>query len=168
MGVDTRIRLPGDVRVRDVADVIGILAGRKVSWGGSGKSRWVEVEGVTVESAQGVPQCANIQITPGDGVRPDHIYVLYHFEDDEGNGRVLCPRSTPFWVAVGKRLVQFFGGTVDYQDCDDVEVDFKADKPRSRNNPSDGKPWDDFQAEKAAIVPLTKEDVETCRKYTVC
>jgi hypothetical protein len=71
------------------------------------------------------------------------------------------PRSTTFWCAIGKGLVKFFGGKIDYNDCDSKKVDFSK-KPFSDriNCPSDGKPWQAFQEKLWNLLPLTSKDFE--------
>jgi hypothetical protein len=55
--------------------------------------------------------------------------------------------------------VDFFGGKVDYNDCDSKGIDYrKRERPNSENCPSDGKAWDDFQRRIAAVKPLTDKD----------
>lgn len=174
MGVDTVVRLPANVRVSDVADVIAIVSGKpvaKISLG-SGVDSWAaEVAGVRVSGLPTMPQCAYIHI---DGPLPEHIQnyrdgqdglrVLYHFETENGE-RLLMRRSTAFWIAVGRRLVQFFGGTQDYQDCDARDVNYRKPPKSDRdNNPSDGKPWSDFQQRKLALKPLTLAELKSADK----
>lgn len=169
MGVDTSILLPNNVRVRDVADVIGILVGKKAEkqyFNTSGSGWATHVEGVKVKPSS-IPECADINIEGpfSDDVIPYRngqvgLYVLYHFEP-EYDGRLLYPRMSNFWVAVGKRLVQFFGGQVDYNDCDAVEINFRR-RPKSRkmNAPSDGSSWYDFQERLLKLKPLTRDELE--------
>jgi hypothetical protein len=79
----------------------------------------------------------------------------YFFEDDS-NMRLLTGGSNKFWIEVGKRLIDFFGGYIDYNDCDDIKKDFEKEKPRLKNNPNDGEEWNDFEKEKYNIKPLVK------------
>jgi len=44
---------------------------------------------------------------------------------------------------------------VDYNDCDDIEVDAKFDKPRVKNNPVDDQEWDDFQNDLYNLKAIT-------------
>ena len=170
MGVDTKIILPHDVRVRDVAQVVGILSGIKPEWEFSSDktAKWVKVKGVIIEGIPIMPECCRI-FTIGDTIRQknDSIHVLYHFESgDEIDGRLLMPRSTPFWIAVGLRLIQFFGGSIDFNDCDSIDIDKTFKKPRKKNNPSTGKEWDDFQEEKFGLEPLTQKEIDGCKEFT--
>jgi hypothetical protein len=76
------------------------------------------------------------------------------------------PRSTPFWIAVGKRLVQFFGGEIDYQDCDEIDVDFaRPSKSLKINDPQDDDEWDTFQRRLFRLKPLMVEDIKDADQY---
>jgi len=167
MGVDTRILLPADVRVRDVASVIGILAGlpktREV--GSRGELKWVQVDGVKVEPMEGIPEACRItlRIPPHWGSmmdREDAHDVMFHFEPDTEDGRLMIPPSTPFWIAVGTKLCGFFGGKIDFDDCDSNEWDRRFRKPRPTNRPNDGLPWARFQQEMFDLAPVTTADLK--------
>ncbi len=41
-----------------------------------------------------------------------------------GPSIMLLPRSTSFWLSVGKGLIDFFGGKMDYNDSDDIEINY--------------------------------------------
>ena len=177
MGVDTVIRLPENVRVDDVTDVIGILVGKKAHKKTFDQviqsEGWhTRVDGV--DTAPSISGCVQIHITKGlsdDATRArdgqnDAPFVLYFFESERG-GRLLSPPSTTFWIAVGKGLVKFFGGTIDYNDCDDSNIDYRvAKKSRSINAPSDGKAWYTFQERKLNLKALTKKDFDVVRKHS--
>lgn len=109
-------------------------------------------------------QCARIRINHRHAVYPYDIDIMYHFELTGGQ-RGLQPRSTPFWLALGKRLVDFFGGRVDFCDADDREADYVRDKPRTHNDPKDGTPWERFQQELFTFAPLTREEIEACQEF---
>lgn len=164
MGADCIITLPHDVRVWDVACVVGILAGLNPAWETHGDAKCVRVDGVEVREC-GVVAGANIIIC-GDLVDGSESHAaFYHFEGARGEGRILRPRSTPFWCAVACGLVKAFGGNVDYNDSDSVDVDYTAKKPRKSNSPIGGKPWGDFQKDMYTIKPLTKADLAKFAKY---
>lgn len=163
MGVDTLIRLPADVRIRDVSIVIGILAGLKPEQHSlCGSSYSCSVAGVETKSSS-IPECADIEINGDlvDGEKNHH--VMFHFEYKAS--RLLMPRSTAFWIAVGRRLIQFFGGSMDYQDCDSVETNYRRKSPRKDNSPEGGKPWHDLQDAMLAIKPITKDELIKCDKW---
>lgn len=167
MGIDIRITLPGDVRVDDVARVMGVLAGLPAEQYslGSSPSIFVRVKRATVENTT-FPDMAQIvlsgQMVDGDIAH----FVNWHFE---GNGfdRICFPPSTAFWIAVSRGLVDFFGGKVDYQDCDESEVDYQRDYHLSlvSNCPTDGPEWDAFETRILNLTPITAEGLEEARTF---
>ena len=166
MGVDCKITLPANVRLKDVADVIGVAAGfkpEKSPLGSRHPDSWaVHVPGVRVSSFNhaGLESCAKIELVGEtvDGVK--YHYAMYHFEYDDGK-RLLNPRSTAFWLGIGHRLVDFFGGSLDYQDCDDSDKDYHVLGKHNRSNqPTDGKDWQDLQERMFAVKPLTKSELK--------
>lgn len=173
MGVNCRIHLPDSCRVDVVANVMGALAGLPVTRhplnSPSHPRAWsAHVEGAVVSNTN-TPSMARIMLTATgdrklfDG-EPLH-HTFYHFESSWGQhgGRVMLPRSFAFWIAIGRRLVDFFGGVLDYQDCDDSEMDYVGlDKGRKMNSPETGKPWQNLQERIAAIVPITKAEWRAC------
>ena len=168
MGVNSEVYLPSDVRVEDVADVLGILAGLKPqkkhfkSYGGDGF--YVEVEGVEVKICENVPSMVEI-ILSGDLVDGEQGHcVSYHFECKRGGERMLYPKSTPFWIAVSKKLCKFFGGCIDYHDCDAGGINARWKKPRKKNNPDDGKPWNDLEKAKLALKPVSMKEIRDANK----
>lgn len=161
MGVDCRISLPSDTRVDDVATVIGILAGNKKYWEQSGKAKWVMAENVKAQPST-MAECAEIVIT--SPVLNSHVLFFYEWDGPLGY-RGMSPSSTPVWCAIAHRLVYFFGGQVDYNDCDTVNVNFKHKKPRADNGHRSDPAWDKFQAELWQLTPLTKADIAEFDKY---
>lgn len=161
MGVDTIITLPFRARVRDVADVIGILAGcQRERYAINGDNSFLRVLGVSVSSTIGIPECAEIQINgPLVDGEPAH-YVIYHHED--ANGRVLMPPSTAFWVAVGLRLIEFFGGTIRYKDSEDGVNESRPEQPDI--HAEDNELWAHLLQRKLALKPLTKKDLKDAAK----
>lgn len=154
MGVDCRIQLPHTARLRDVAQVIGILAGHKVT-----TEEYPTVVGIRFSTYNEMPECCRILFEHEGEPRQ----VLYHFEFNSGN-RGMLPRSTPFNIALGRALVDFFGGTLDYQDCDDVSEDYRV-PARTDINAEDGEPWEQLQRRKFALQPLTAEDIAACAEF---
>lgn len=173
MGVDCNILIPSDARARDIVTVLGAIVGcpvTKHTFGmGNGKEsyaakvsdRHIEIENPDSPLLVGSPTI-DIYKRTIDGVA--HHHVMLHTESHHGLYKVMCPKSTAFWIAVGRRLVRFFGGQMVYSDCDG-KVNFKCKKPRRWNDPEDGKAWRDFQDAILAIKPITKEDLENCAKY---
>lgn len=164
MGTDCKIRLPTDVRVGDVAKVMGILSGLKAERMPLDRTSYaVRVPGASVAPSS-IPECCYVNLN-GKLVRGDGVaQAFYHFEPSGGVGRLLMPRSTAFWICIGRGLVKFFGGSVDYNDCDNKAVDFRAKKPRKRNNPENDKEWHDFQDAMLAVKPITKSQLHLADK----
>jgi hypothetical protein len=163
MGVDTRILLPDDVRVDDVAYVMGALAGLKPTMKPILDGEYAIVEGVTIKNSS-VLTCCEIELN-GDMVDGENYHrVLYHFEAGRECGRLMLPPSTPFWQEMGKRLVDFFGGKVDLADCDAIDWDVECKKPRESNSPEDGEEWQFFQHEIFNLKPIDLDNPEPCVK----
>lgn len=166
MGTDCRVYLPSDTRVQHVAEVIGILLGlppKKTPLGERGSSFYTSVDGAKVETTS-VPEMCVIVVKPTD-LAPSGDSWYYHF-DARGPWStmpLLSSRALAISVAVGDRVAQFFGGIVDFNDCDSIEGDRVYRRPRPRNNPGDGEgvdgEWEAFQQAIFDIKPLTQEDI---------
>ena len=114
MGVDVRIMVNARARIRDVADVIAILAGKKAykrPFESSFSHGWsAEVDDVEYRPSKHMAECAEIVIKSSED-QPlvdghDNHWVLWHWEPCEKyHCHVMQPPSTPFWIAVGKGLV---------------------------------------------------------------
>lgn len=164
MGVDIILSLPSDVRVRDVMDVIGILAGCVVEERQSMYGAYKVVVGVKLKGCEDIP-CSDITIMSPETMGGTRAHsVLYHYEGQNGQ-RLLCPRSTAFWIATARRLVDFFGGSLIYQDSEGDKPDYQKRRPRKTNGPEDGKPWEDFQRAKFSLKPLTEEELKAADKW---
>ena len=164
MGVDTKLTLPGNVRVQDVAKVMGVLAGLKpeqYSIAGS-KGVFVRVDGATVGTTHSA-YMAEIELSAPDGhtlIDGERSHSVLYFFEDEGGRRLLMPKSTPFWIAVCRGLADFFGGMVDYNDCDDRSVNYRVKfKSNTENQPRTDEPWDEFHLRILNLTPLTKDDL---------
>ena len=165
MGTDCRIWMPPDARLDDVANVIGILVGCKPEWNDSEKELYLRVPGVTVKGNEypGLATCSNIDIESESLLNLcdyKRLHVMWHWEPGEFclGYHLLMPRSTALWLAIGNALINFFGGAIDYNDCDSVEIDNMV-YCQYKNNPTDGKAWDDHQHRMFNIRPLDKSDI---------
>lgn len=168
MSTDTEIRLAPAARLGDVANVIGILLGcekRLEPLGGDSFS--CRVDGIKFSKIDSLPECVSIHITPKTGVPRT---ILYHFEyGGVSKGgyytkiwRGMMPSSTAVNIALGVGLVKFFGGEVDFNDCDDTDIDFKS--PECKDiRANDGVPWDTLQRRMFAIEPLSELEI---KKYS--
>ncbi len=179
MGVDCKILLPAAARLRDVADVMGALAGFPMhkkhfnppssgwSAGREYGDKGVEIKpcGGTLESCAMIHlnNTADCQIIDGQAGH----YVMYHFEGSRKGERLLNPPSTDFWIAIGKGLVDFFGGRVDFNDCDDIDVDYEQPE-RDDIHAEDDDEWYALQNRKLAVKALTKANLKACREVAAC
>lgn len=173
MGVDVRVHLPANVRLDTVARVMAAYAGGEVKksfFENDSKSGWsTRVDGYKIKSCEAIPSMVEIIIEPGkpmvDGENLHHCF--YHFEPSEREGgRLMMPRSTAFWIALMTKVVDFFGGTLDYQDCDSVDVDYTVPaKSWEENSAEDGAAWYALQNRILSIKPITKADWKAANKH---
>lgn len=165
MGANCKIYLPANVRIHHVARVVGRLSGGVCTRNVLNKTTWAaDVADVRV-SPTSVISMAEIHITRTCVDRENIHHTFYHFES-EGGLRLLAPRSTAFWLIVGARLVDFFGGHVVFNDCGDSETDYDAPhKPNSKNCPEDGSDWQDLQKRIEEIVPITETEWRSWDRY---
>lgn len=181
MGVDCRITFPNNVRLRDVANAIGILAGlnpvqKHIS--GALDSFFVDVPGVTTKSynSLGLECCAQIDLTAPEGETlvdgKDTHYTMYHFEyesptadpDIKMYSSGISPRSTPFWIAIGKRLVETFGGSILCNDCGDNEKPDRVVGAHWLNGATNGEKWNQNQRRIFELSPVSKAEMDEARK----
>ena len=126
--------------------------------------QYVGVQGVkAVTTTQ--PEMAEIKVSGAPVFGGRDVGLFYHFEGEEsGYRRCLMPRSRAEWIALGRRLADFFGGKVDYDDSDGVGYDYEV-PPRTdtENCPEDGRPWKALQARIHALAPLSKAEIQACQ-----
>jgi len=117
MSVNTNIFLPSDVRCLDVAKAVAVLAGLSPSATDYGFT----VAGLKIASLGDMPgPTVRISLTGSmvDGEIEHQFYLSYESSDLPGHDRVISVASTAFWVAMGQRLIRFFGGALVYADCE--------------------------------------------------
>lgn len=140
------IKLPGNVRVADVASVLGRLLGCEGRRSPLGGGSWAaDVAGVSVRGIETMPECARILIE----ARGEY---LFHFEDPRGRRLLRIDADTREGRALAVALVEFFGGVLE----DDHGETLHRAEPGSaeRNHPEDGAPWDAFQARILEVQPV--------------
>jgi hypothetical protein len=174
VGVDCRVVLPHRARLDDVVKVMGCLAGLPTQWTESSGVRWLDVTGGRAKSYAPdwhLTSCAEIVLDPVAVGDATIVRCMFHFDlalggrnglRYEHSGRGIGPRSTPFWLAIGKGLVDFFGGVMDYQDCDDIDVDYQQPE-REDIQAFDGEPWRLFQERIANVAALAEADLLAMR-----
>lgn len=161
MGVACRIRLSPKVQIEDVATVISILLGNpKTKRELSEQCTTCEVEHHIIPSGIG-SECATIAIPAGTGLRQ----FLYHFEFDSGEtgARGIMPTSTAANIALGVELVKFFGGDVDFNDCDEIDVDFSHQEAPDLNKNDDAN-FISMEKRFFALKPLTGKQIKQYEK----
>ena len=90
---------------------------------------------------------------------------LYHFEV-QGGQRLIMRRARAEAIALFCRLAQFFGGAVDFNDCDD-QYDRFYERPMRRpvNDPEDGLMWNQLQEDLFNLKPLTEQEIAQYDEY---
>ena len=150
-GIDVSVSLPPNVRVKDVANVLGGLLGvpcmRNILRGGGTATRR---PGVEVLGIADLPECAYILLPTKDRTR-----WLFHYES-AGGRRSLIRDAFAVDIAVLYALADFFGGVVDHDPFDTKYV--VADKGDEENHPDDGEPWERLQQRLASVKPLRPKD----------
>lgn len=178
MGVNARVTLPSTVRAEDVMMVIGILAGHAVEkspfssgnggWSAEFVGRKNPVKAHMFRGANTVPDIFDVTV---DWLRPDGKLEVrsatYEFEHEEhtrsGNlinrgNRGLYPKSNPFWVAVSRKLVAFFGGSMIANDSDDSGR-YSRSSPRWLGRDNDGALFCAKQEAFLKLKAITKDDL---------
>jgi hypothetical protein len=169
MGCSCNVHLPANVRVRDVANVVGLLAGQDIS---PAEKDYVFVNGVELLSGGVTVEMALIGLRGLKGAAAEargknglDAQAFYHFESSDG-GRLLSFPSTPFWIAVANGVVDFVGGSADYSDTDEAGEDYQNPaKGDSENCPESGVAWKKFQARLRAVKPLTRDDYAVANAF---
>lgn len=160
MSVNCITRLPGNVRVNDVRTVIGALIGfktvREDFLSGSG---WHAVnKGVDFDrSYYSSPEAGSIAWVDALNYKR-HVY--WSFEGDN-NTRLLYPSSTAFWCALSARLVEFFGGDVNFCDVDDdIDLSYPP-KSDAENRPKCDPEWSVLQQRILDLKPISATELKS-------
>lgn len=149
MGTDCNIYLPSNVRLHDVAMVIGIALGCEVT-----RDPYLHVPNVKI-----VPQIPEMSTVEVARTGSTNRAPSFHYEPGRKHiGRRLVKFSAdPESVAVARVLVDFFGGHADFNDCDATDRDYEQpDRSDAENCPEDGEEWDAFQARMWALSGAEK------------
>lgn len=175
MGVDTKLFLPNSVQPDDLADVAGILAGLPFSYE-TLKNSTSGIKHVNVYGAQAKPtsiagMCeivldarqkdakkhGSTALIDGEDVH----FAYFHFDTEMGM-RLFSTKSTGFWIAVCKGLGNFFGGMLDYDDCDAVPVNETFWEKQNLHWTDEA--FDVFHKRLSEVEPLTVSDLIECNK----
>ena len=168
MGVNTKILINSKARLKDVANVMGILAGleaTKIPFQDN-DGYYIRVNGVKTESCEHMPECCMINLIAPEGKtlidgEKSH-FVMWHWETFS-DFHLMMPRSSGFWIAMGKALIEIFGGQIDFNDCDDIDVDMKSKgKFDSEDYLETNEAFYKMQEFKLNLKSLTKKDLDNC------
>jgi hypothetical protein len=167
MAVDCKVYLPPSALIQDVADVLGALAGCKVSSHvitssvPSRASFFVTDVADVHGMSSGLAECANV--TVGTGTRRFHTVWLWEPDSPPFPGaRCLITRPTAYAIALFRPLVSFFGGNLIYSDSSDI-VNFS--QPFRSYDSSNDAEFSALQAAKLAVRPITDADIAAMRPF---
>ena len=180
MGVDIRLHLYKSAQPDDVAKAISILAGnphnpqyigrkgvdRPYVRGQDPESGFFSARPAYKLEASGFayPMGTLTFDAPADRHSPVHFCTVHLDTTRRDFTWLLIPPSTPFWIAVARRIVDTFGGALDHDDCDDVEADYF----RFERTYGDGPQNDAHVNRQKAILALdalTGAEIEACRQF---
>jgi hypothetical protein len=173
MGCNTHIFLPTDVGPHEVRTVIGILAGLKAERLKFDRSNGTHVRVTGAEEPGGIYsgfETLLFKAPKGDTlVDGDETHFCNFHRMSRRNGHLwncLTPTSTPFWCAIGRRLVEWFGGVVEFNDCGSAKAPNVFRRARScpvdRYGllPDDGKAWETYNDALMKLQPLSRIDLK--------
>jgi hypothetical protein len=166
MGVDTQIHLPYSAQARHITQVIGILAGLPKTHDVHG---YLEVQGAKLcPGTDFSPDILTIKLNSQEPMvdgETEHFCLLF-MESTTDRGKLLMPRSTPFWIAVGRELVDFFGGSMLYQDDSSHEVDyFRPSRDNTTEGRLDESNFYEMQKRIESVKPLTVQNLHDASKF---
>lgn len=164
------VYLPGNVRHRDVAKVIGKLLGCKSSKDSEG---CLTVSGVKCSGyGASLLNCIKMEFSGMGRVvmkwlgcsKSDVIEYMYQMESDHGSDRVILANLNPLNLGVFRGLVDFFGGVVIYDRYDEgIENYDITPKSDHVNQPNVGKEYFDLQDRINRLKPILKKEFEKCK-----
>jgi hypothetical protein len=96
-----------------------------------------------------------------DGEINHRVSLLYESCYLFGHDRQLLPKSTAFWVAVGRRLIAFFGGGLAYDDCGRKVVDEYETRCLPYPTEADDDGYVAMRRRIAELQPITSEEMHT-------
>lgn len=164
MSINSKCYLPSDVRANDVIEAVAFLCGaerERVQIGHHADciATWSNRHQVSKDIRENdtrkfkvyvLPtydiQYVTIHIAPTNCDNEWHQGSLFLYPQENHPNRIMLHAGvSEFWRQIDRALVVMFGGEVDDNDCDDVDIDYAAESPRSCNCPEDGEPWQEFQ-----------------------
>jgi hypothetical protein len=170
MGTDCRVYLYPSAKIDDVAKVMGALAGCEVASKMIGGTHGKPFPVTEVKEAEAVvstmPEMSCIRITGGKA-KEWGLWPYWHWEPDRPpfrGARLIMMRSTAQKVALAKRLVDFFGGVVDYNDCDSSDNDYSKPERKGMDK-SINKNFHALQAAMLEVKPVTEKEIKAAAKW---
>ena len=164
MSENCTIFFPCDARVGDIHTAMAILSGLPWAWkdlgGGRDPHQYVEAAGTKVNTFEHAPGMLELELR-GPMVDGDEVHsATWHYQGDAGFHQLNCGNATPYWQALAMRLVDCFGGTVDFNDCDSSDIDYVAPHPGWDLLHRRNEDYVRMQRLLAELVPLTIEDLK--------
>lgn len=179
MGVDAKIILKNHASVNKVFDVMARVLGAEIelnyrakdnidlSQPSSSENSWtpkvIHNPKDSIEFKDFTFFEINLKDICGNEYNSLFFYDLDDSEDCKNGERLLAPKSSACWLAVGEKLVEFFGGKLVFADCEDSndpENIYVVDEGlySSSINHSDDR-WYSYNNALKNIQPITAEDV---------
>jgi len=171
MGADCNLFLPAGADIEDVATVAAVLMGCEYKLEKPFDEAREGSQAVRLKKGVQSFHCSDtipsmcVFVFKGNLVDGENGHnCSWHWEGHGRNPslRMLSMSSTAFWIAVARGLADFFGGEVDYNDCDNKDVNYKV-KSKSRKH-DDGDAFYNYQRRMTEAKPLTQKDLnKVCR-----
>lgn len=156
-----RVYLPSKARIVDVADVLAILTWAKASKSSITSKMFYTVVHSAIQLGSADFASTSVTISwkiYGDGKK---VSKAYYFEMGDGfHGLVFS--ATDIGLALGKRLVDFFGGKCDYNDGDGIKCDYTR-PVRNDLTALEGELYQCLQERKFKLKPITQKEVDDLR-----
>ena len=167
MTVNCKIWIETTADFDDIVFVMRAAAGNKVTQEVRNYGTVYRVDGrLSVMSNDFSPTMITVSFE--SPVRGGDSHTNIHLNQTDGRhaGQTfLGPVSNPFWGAIGKRLVEVFGGEIVYDDASANPRTFKS--PRKKfMGADDGKKWQKRQHALGAVEPITVEEMREAELYT--
>jgi hypothetical protein len=162
MGVDCNAYLYQSADARDVAAVLAALAGNTIKEDAHGNAGG---EAVIVRRAH-IDDMLRIEFpSPADPKCPTHACAFFFNADGPRHAfRLVMMRSTAFWIAAARGLVDVFGGFADYSDSDTSEVDYARFEAKVMAA-TDGDAWRERQDRILSVKAIAPADLMLCEQW---
>jgi hypothetical protein len=171
MSTNVSCELPPKARLEDVAKVLAALIGHRTY------NVPIPDSSATFARVDGYHFALGASPTPGSGyivldcdldtpaarlLKADEgveYWLSYSWNSSENGGLALYPSCSTSKIALCAGLVDFFGGKIDFNDCDSEDVNMELD-PQEDIRASNDPLWSQFNNRILAIKPLTLEEID--------